>query len=159
MHQLYHLALAAALRRADLDLSSPPSGKPFFKQSAVLKVGGNVDLDRNERRIHVVLLEDRTKKFTGIKAVLVLPEQLALVDNPAPAHVEDRYRDHVLFVVIPKDIDVVIAHDGHLLTLGKRFHGLDRVSIMRCDFVLFIASGFLHFRLEPLDQIVISALE
>ena len=81
------------------------------------------------------------------------------VDNPAPAHVEDRYRDHVLFVVIPKDIDVVIAHDGHLLTLGKRFHGLDRVSIMRCDFVLFIASGFLHFRLEPLDQIVISALE
>ena len=121
------------------------SESQLLQQIAVLEIGRNMNLDRNEWRIHVVLLQDGSEELAGIEGLLVLPEQFALIDHPAAAHVKDRNGDHVVFLVVAEDVDVVIAHDGHLLPLGERLHRFDRVAIVGGDFILFV-------RLKPLPS-------
>ena len=75
-------------------------------------------LNRNERRVHVILFQHGLKKLTRVKILLIFPEQLLLIHDTAAAHVEDGNGDHVFFLVIAEDVDIVITQHGHLLPFG-----------------------------------------
>src|SRR5436190_20534734 len=100
MNQIHHLALAAALRRADRHPAAPALAQPVFKKTAVFKVSRHVNLGGNERRVEIVLLENGAEEFTGIEGLLVLPEELPLVDHTAAAHVKNRDSQHGFFAVV-----------------------------------------------------------
>ncbi len=115
---------------------------------SILEVRRNMDLRWNEGGIEVVLLQHGSEELPGIEGFLVLPEQLPLIDNPAPPHVEDGDGDHVFLAVVAEDVDVVIAGGGHLLAFGEVLHGFDRIAVMRGNFELFLLRRLFHPLLE-----------
>ena len=159
MHQLHQLSLASPLRRTDFYFSTAPFGKPLFEQVPVFEVDRHMNLDRNKRRIDVVLLQDGLEELARIEILLILPEQFAFIDHTAASHVKDGNGDHVLFLMETEDIDVVISHYSHLLPFRERLHGVNRVPVVRGQFVFLIRRSFFHLHLQTFDQIIVAAFE
>ena len=76
-----------------------------------------MDFAGNVLLVHVNLQQQCRKEFRLVEDVLVLPEELAPVDNLPVAQVEQVERHHGRFGIDAKDVGVVVFGGGHLLPL------------------------------------------
>ncbi len=150
--QVDHLALAAPLWRTDLDLASLAFREPASEQLLVLEGDRDVDLQRNERSIHVEEFQQGTKELFGLEPVLVLPEKLLLVDDPPTTHVKRGNSDEGTILLIPEDVDIVEPDRRHLLSFRDLFDRPDGVPVVGRGLVLLGAGGLFHFPLQPEDK-------
>ena len=101
--QRQHGLLLAALRRVDLDAPAALFGQVLLQIVAVLEVHRHMNQAGNVLLIEVDLLQQRFEERWRIELELVLPEELAPVDDVAVAQVEQVDRDQRRLGVVGED--------------------------------------------------------
>ena len=115
--------------------------------------------------VQVNLLQQRGKELSRFEAggadhvAQVFPEELALVDDLAAAHVEQVHRQHLVFVVIAEDVGIVALNGGDALLLVQQLDGRDEIAILGRQFVLLALGCGRHALLQRARQIGAAAFE
>ncbi len=125
-HQVHQRLFLPALRRADLDPSAVRRatflGEQLLQRVAVLEIHRHVNLRRYELLVEIELLEQRREELRLVEFLLILPEELAPVDDLAVAQVKQVQRHQRRFRVAAENVDIVALGGRHLLPLFDLFH-------------------------------------
>ncbi len=159
VHEIHHLAFAAALRRPDLHLAAATNAQPVFKQAAILEICRHMNLGGNKRRIQIVLLENRAEELAGIEGFLIFPEEFPLIDNTAAAHVKDGDGNHSILRGDSRKcrcrrIPPTPSSDAR----REMLHGFDRVTVVGRHFELLAGGCLVHPHPQSLDKIAACGL-
>ena len=130
--QVHQRLFLPALRRADLHASAVRRAallaQQLLQRLAVLEIHRHVNLRRDELLVEIELLQQRGEELRLVEFLLVLPEELAPVDDLAVAQVKQVQRHQRRFRVAAENVDVVALGGRHLLPLFDLLDGGQQVA-------------------------------
>src|SRR5579859_1370585 len=149
-HQVDQRSFFSTLGHQNLHFFLTLFPQQLFQRSAVLKIHRHQNIVGNILLINIDLLHQGREELSRRELLArplfrqLLPEKLPAVQDFASAHVKEIHSQHLVFIVIGKNIDVIAFHGGHPLLFLKLLHGRDQVAILGCTLILLVLGGLVH---------------
>src|SRR5690242_17896488 len=134
-------------------------GENFFKQRAVFEIAHDVNGAGKISRVEIELLEHGREEFVGIEFFLVLPVEIAAVNDAAGANVEEIHGDLRRFGIPGEHVGIVAGGGSDFLALFDLLESAQEIAVTGGLLVALVFGSLGHARAEADQKIVTPAFE